>query len=390
MVLKYYSAYLPIAPSSAQQIYLDDFQAVVNEQFDNAPNILTVKWNGIDIVARVTSKILETNLYRDRDKYRQVIFKELTQKPSIGDVFEFQECKWLCTQTDNLSVGVNDCTVERADNILKFYDESSVLNEIPCIIGDITIGVDSNKYISTASNEVPLTVPNTSVTRQIKSGDVFKIGLQHYSISGVGDDISSVGLIIFKMSYSEVEQIFPVFSVEILNGESLSTNTLKDDVVLSSNLRLTYASSNELVATVNNGLITPVAIGNSTITVSLASDSSVSDSISITVEEVSVVDNYTVSISGATTVKLNNSITLTASVLNNGIVDLTKSVLWSVFNQDGSSNEYVSVVSQDGSNIILKAANNSSYVNKFVVIRASKSDDSSVFDEHNVQIKSIF
>ena len=136
-----------------------------------------------------------------------------------------------------------------------------------------------------------------------------------------------------------------------------------------------------------NGVVTCLSEGSCVIT---ATYNGVSDSINLTVQNEAIIDNYTISITGLTTVKLGNSITLTSNVFNNGIVDLSKSVVWNISNQDLSSNIYLSIVSQTDSSITLKATSNSAYINKYVVIRASKSDDLSVFDEHLLQIKSLF
>ena len=43
LTLKYYNAYLIIAPSSPKEMYWDDLQAVVDEQFENASNIYTIQ-----------------------------------------------------------------------------------------------------------------------------------------------------------------------------------------------------------------------------------------------------------------------------------------------------------------------------------------------------------
>jgi hypothetical protein len=219
--------------------------------------------------------------------------------------------------------------------------------------------------------------------------------LSNYKISTVCDDISVVGLLIFKVEYSEELQENHVYTVTILNTDAILhiNNTLALDVICTDNSQvvtsptITYLSSDTDVATVLNGVITCLAEGTVIITTTF---NSVSDTLNLTVQSEVIPDNYTVLVSGSSTVKLNSNITLTSTVFNNGAMDESKSVTWSFSNQDGSSNVYVTLVSSTGSSITLKATSNNAYVNKYVVVRGTKSDDVLVYDEHLVQIKSLF
>jgi hypothetical protein len=197
------------------------------------------------------------------------------------------------------------------------------------------------------------------------------------------------------MKYSEEEAVTHVYITTIQNPDATLyvDDTLILDVVCTDNgstvlsPTLTYQSSDTDVATVSSvGVVTCIAEGTATITTTF---NSVSDTLNLTVQSELIPDNYTVSVSGASTVKLNSNITLTSTIFNNGVEDLSKSVNWSFSNQDGSSNVYASLVSSTGNGITLKATNNNSYVGKYVVVRASKSDDNLVFAEHVVQIKSL-
>jgi hypothetical protein len=67
-----------------------------------------------------------------------------------------------------------------------------------------------------------------------------------------------------------------------------------------------------------------------------------------------------------------------------------KSVAWSIRNQDGTSTPYASITASTGNSATVKAASSSAYLNKYVVLKATLSDDSTVFKEFNIQIKSLF
>lgn len=408
MTLSFYDSWRTVS-STPSEYWQESMQALIDDQFENAPNVLTIKWNGTDSVVRVTSKVLETNLSRDKDKYRQVIFKDVDIIPTVGDIGIFQGYTWICTQTDNLSIGQKSCTVEQCNNVLKFYDQNSILYEIPCIVGKGSLGLETNKFMSLASDENIVQCSNTVNSLKIDLNTRFILSGDAYSVLGIGK-IEVLGLLLIRIKDDLINTVDDrvdlgianwnsnqhSYNVLILNGSialfrqnetlQLNTEVLDNSSVIIPTPTVTYLSSNVNICTVSTtGFITGIAVGVCTITVSYGAVSSI---ITITVTSV-VYDNITVSITGNTTVKLNNIITLTSHILNNGIEDVTKTVLWSISNQDLSSNIYFSVTSQTGNSIVLKATSNSSYVNKFVTIRATKSDDFSKFFDFNVQVKSL-
>lgn len=298
--------------------------------------------------------------------------------------------------------------VRKCNNTLLFYpNESSVLNEVSCIIGKGSISQDTNNFISLPADENLIICPNTINTLKINETTRFILSGDAYIVVGV-DKLSNPGLLNIRIKEDQIIEDDNlelgianywshqhVYTVDIQNSDpTLHVNdTLTLNVIATDNSiqvlspTLSYQSSDINVATVVNGIVTCIAEGTAIITVSY---NGVSDSISLIVQSEVIVDNYTVDIVGSTTVKINSNITLTSTVFNNGTIDLNKSVVWEVYNQDGSSVGYVNIVSFDGSSITLKAVNNVNYVNKFIVVRASKSDDILIYDEHIIQIKSIF
>ena len=399
MALIFYDSWRTVSSTSSNS-YKEDFQAFIDEEFEESPTIKTVKHNGVDIIVRVVGKFNTETVSRNNDNYQKIIFKQSDYVVNIGDIFEHDGDKWLCTDISSTPVS-KSCSVTKCTNILNFYDQNHILYQINCIILDKqNINISEDKYLSTIDCDILVLIANTETNMLISSNDIFKIGIWNYYVTKP-DDITKQGLIIVPMKFSEQEQTIPNYSLTILNGDLINLqqgNTIQLNIEVKDGTNIItppppylFISSDENILTVNsNGLVMGISVGTTTVICKLQSDETIYDTISITVEEVPIADNFSVSISGLTTVKLNSNITLTANVLNNGVVDITKSVIWSLTNQDGSSNQYVSIVSQDGSSIVLKATSNSSYINKYVVVRASKSDDVNVYDEHILQIKNIF
>ena len=361
---------------------------LVSTEFENSTSYELVKISDVD---RKTRIVEESSIIKNPNRKRLLCFPNETI--SIGEIVEFDNSNWICVNGDTTSKISDVGIIERCNNTLQFYDSSLTLHSIPCIVSKGLISLDEQKIISTLDSEIAIQISNTDITRQIPMNYVFKIGLRSWKVTNI-DDITVNGLLILRMVYSETEPLVHTFGITIQNSDAtlyvddvLTLNIIcTDNGVQVINPNITYSSSNPLIASVVSGVITCLSEGSSVISVFY---NGISDSINLTVQNEAIVDNYTISITGLTTVKLGNSITLTSNVFNSGIVDLSKSVVWSLSNQDLSSNIYLSIVSQTSS-ITLKATSNSAYINKYVVIRASKSDDLSVFDEHLLQIKSLF
>ena len=338
--------------------------------------------------------------------------KSILLKPSevlnIGDIFLYLGKDFICTLSEKFNDIYYKGIIQESNNILKFYSPQSNLISIPCIVNKGNINLSIDKFISLASDEYIVSLPNTVDSSNIDLNTRFILSGSAYKVLGI-DPISNVGLLDIRIKEDQIVVDDRVdlnianwyshqhtYVVSIINGVSalfrqnetlqLNVSVLDNSVEILPTPTVIYSSSNINICIVSaTGLITGVSVGACIIT---SSYGTVSTSIAITISAV-IYDNYTVDITGLTTVKLNSSITLASYILNNGIEDLSKTVLWSFSNQDLSSNVYASLVSSTGNSLVLKATINSSYVNKFVVVRATKSDDFSKFFDFVIQVKSL-
>ena len=228
---------------------------------------------------------------------------------NVGDLVEFGGIKYLI-------VGVNSNNrikikgkMQECNNILKFYDvnQNNILYNIPCIIIDkITTSLQENKFLLTIDCDILVMIANNDTNNLISPNDIFKIGRYSYYITKP-DDISKTGLIILPMKFTEEMQEEHLYTLEILNGNSvdvqistelqLNTNVYDNETLISPLPSLIFTSSDETICNVDeNGLITTNDIVDScNITVSLENDSSVFDIININVIE-NVYNNITYSL----------------------------------------------------------------------------------------------
>lgn len=309
-----------------------------------------------------------------KTKDDKVLHCSLSDEIHTGSIIDFDGSKWIVTNKIRENQAYKTADIIESNNTLSYYsNETQLLYEVPCIIGDrVTLGTSETKYLTTVSNEMYLTVPNTEITRQFKPNDIFNIGMHSYSISTVGDDVSANGLIIFKVVYSEVEQVVPThnYNISILNGTNASISqgeTLQLNIEVTDNGTLlsltpiiTYTSSDQTIATVDsNGLVTAIgAGGNVTIT---ATYEGASDSIAISVV-IEPQHNYTVDINTSGTLKVGQTITATALFKDNGIAISDVATSWWVLADDDVSSTNLVTLTYDGNTATIKANSTTGYV----------------------------
>ncbi|MFA7157383.1 MAG: Ig-like domain-containing protein [Bacilli bacterium] len=226
-----------------------------------------------------------------------------------GDLVDYLSSKWLIVSQVNGQRIVKYKGIMRKCTHLMTLNIGGILHKVPCIVTDkISLNTDSSTYISTLDNEIYILVANDAINSNIKINDIYKIGNLNYNVKNI-DDISKSGLLYIKMDFSEEAQVLPVYSISITNTEPLETDTAtpiqinieqKDrDTVLTELLPVIFTSSDQAIATVDStGLVTPVSVGDVIISVELESDSTVNDSITITIKEFPVVETYTLELTG--------------------------------------------------------------------------------------------
>jgi len=358
-------------------LFTDNMKNLVSTEFENSTSYELVKISDVD---RKTRIVEESSIIKNPNRKRLLCFPDETI--IVGEIVVYDGFNWICVNNDTTSNISDVGIIERCNNTFPFYDSSSTLHTIPCIVSKGLISLDEQKIISTLDSEIAVQISNTSITRQIEINDVFKIGLRNYTVNDI-NDITIPGLLLLKMVYSEVSQETHTFVLTILNGSNLSIqedNTLQlnvnvtDNGVLLVNPTITYLSSNNLICTVSSsGLVTSVGIGSCTIN---ASANGVSEDIAVIVDA-SITDDYSVAITGSESIKINKTSTYTATVYNNGVIVSGIDCIWSLV---GS---YASINSQDGDNCVIIAG---AISGNSVTLRATKSDDITIYKDLVIDI----
>ena len=394
--------------ATSSDYYKNMQQDIVNNGFEDSPTLVDGKLNGFNLRFRVSAFFNRKTLTMNPDSYQKVIFKDIQQVIKIGDILEFNNLIWICTETTTSTVACS-CLVTRSNNTLKFYS-NSVLSTIPCFVGKGNISLSIDKFISLASDEYIISCPNTVDSLKIVVGTRFILNGGAYKVEGT-DTISVNGLIDIRVKEDLIDSVDdnillnianyyshqPVQELYILNGTSatlLYSNTTlqlsihcKENNAIVDNSRVTYTSDHLNVATVSTtGLITAIGTGDSII---VATFGTVSASIAIH-GDMTVIDNYSISITPSdTTLKISRSLITTSHFWNNGVEVFNQNCIWGLTNSDGTSNVYATLVT-NGFDCTVTASSNSSYVGKYIKLRSTLVSDNTKYTEKEIKIVGLF
>jgi len=373
-------------------LFTDNMKNLVSTEFENSTSYELVKISGFD---RKTRIVEESSIIKNPNRKRLLCFPDETI--SIGEIVEFDNSNWICVNGDTTSKISDVGIIERCNNVLKFYDSSSTLHSIPCIISKGSISLDEQKIISTLDSEIAVQISNTDITRQIPMNYVFKLGLRNYTVNDI-NDITIPGLLLLKMQYSEVSQPIPTFTLEILNGTSIQVNEndpltinaqVKIDGIIASPMpNLLFSSSDIAKAIINSstGVVTIIGIGSVVFSCKMENDLNVMDTINVEIVSVPI-ENKTVEISGSTSIIKTYTKEYLSIFKNNGLPIIKESTFW-LTGIDNLPTTLSIITSQNSvSNTCVVRGDTLGYVKLWC-----KSTDNSIVSQDGmvVQIKSLF
>jgi len=390
-----YNAYLRVAKSTPADFYKEGFDEWVNREFENATTVKTVKHNGTDVVVRVVGKFNTETLSRQNDNYQKIIFKNRDYVVSIGDEFEFNNSKWICTDVTYTPL-TKSCTVTKCNNTLELY-KNHILYKIPCIVEDKSkIDNAITKYLLILDDEIIVRVPNNATTQLININDKFKIGRWNYIVQNI-NDIIQPGLLVIKMKWNAEEPQAPNYVLQILNGDIVNINTLQtiqlqvqvldNGMPISSTPSIIYVSSDETIATVDmNGLITPLQNGVVTITAKLAIDTTIQDSITVNIDVPQNNYSYTLigNISPDNEIRINSVKTYEAKRYINGVVDNSGKFDFVIITNNVPNDAYTLTIISDTQCSI--RCNKYTYD---ITLRAIDRDDNSRYIDKQIKLRSV-
>ena len=330
-----------------------------------------------------------------------------------GDIIEYNNLEYIIISQIDKEENSYRARMRKSSYRIAF-NWSGNIKWFDCIEESKVFDITTGTYVSYASGNIYVTVQSNSDTRTIAIDQRFYVTNQPFKVTGI--DKSQEGLIklncaldLISTQYDDVEnnivdrwryETGHTYTLTLSNGDAV--NVLLNDIIqlnLSvtdngtavANPIVTFTSSDSNTISVDNsGKVMGIALGQAIITAKLTYHDAILDSITITTIE-TFSHSYTITITGSTTIKLGQSQSYVAHIYDNGSEVLDKSVVWSIRNQDGTTSPaYATITTSTGNSVTIKGNSSSTYVNKYIVLKATLSDDETVFKEFIVQLKSLF
>ena len=313
--------------------------------------------------------------------------------------------KWLVLSDNLRSRDYYKVIMQKCNHNIKFNFEGTV-KEFSCVADSKVFDIETNQFLSVPSGKIVVTMQDNPDSDNITIGQRFIKMKNAWKVTGI--DRTKNGLLILWCdldtiisSDDVVNEIASagdyVFTVEITNGETASIqagNTLQLATVVKlngnpvDNKTVVYSCDNTSIATVDaNGLITAIQAGECIITAYLIDNPNVYDTITIVVSALPQ-HNYSVTISGNTSIVKSKTATYTATFTDNAVPITETSEFWLTSDDGISTTTLATITSQDPVNntCVVTAGNTIGYVKLWVKNTAG----TIVSQPYRIQIRNIF
>jgi len=382
-------------------MHLDDFEGV-DGFIDTIPQTFLIQ-----------KHVSQANEFKDTCK----VMCLSTITINRGSIVDDNIHKYLVTSDINDNTFYKDAELQQCTNTLKFYDKTSVLNDIisvPCVVSSTTVsslGIDNQDKFDLLEGKIVVQIPSNEKTSTIYEKQRFILGQYSYEVTGI-DDITALGVLKISMSKVEKndkddfingiafnsEEIKNNYKISILSpdlsfavSQTVQLNvqvTNNDGIVLNPNL--TYTSSDTSVFTVDsNGLLTGLAIGTATISVSLTDESTIVATTPINITSI-ISDNYSVVINGSNSIIKKKQGIYSAKFYNNGVEITTEESYFYLTDINGVAlnTNIASIYSQDVNGNCVVLAGNPSGV-QYAYLHVKNASGNIVSEGYKIKIYSL-
>lgn len=364
MAMKYYNATQAFRTTNPTKAYRDDFVAISEQTFDNAPN---VKYNEIEYevhygkrdfkpipMVRVEPVVNYNTGIQVGDDYQVFIFTPDFPEPYYGMKFKWGRNYYLVINVDKGSGLSTSAEVRRCNNTLRFFDENGNKIYEPCILDQVLRFTNNNDTMTivTGKAEQYIWCQRNSRTIKIKPNDRFLFGVPEQRIGfrvyagGFGNSLNTItgddkSPTLTQFYVEEYEMNYQTDDIEngFANAErfeysiDISENNTYFDIGATAELNATvyrgkevvdekihWCSSNDEIVSIEDNKLTALAPGEVTLSAIMVDNKHVFGSITVTVLESSAEPNYDILINPDINYVLENEeIAITATVYKNGI-----------------------------------------------------------------------
>ena len=333
--LSYFDAYSSVRNKTPKQDYYDDFLAMSQQAFDNAPNVfideieVEKEYGSNEFVkvpmVRVDSIINFNTGVALGDDFKRFLFMPDYPAPFYGQKYRWKDNYWLVINTDNDGSLNVSAELRRCNNVLRFFDKNGNKIQEPCIMDYVLRFTNNNETppITIGNKEQKIWAQRNDRTQLIEPNDKFlfgtpkqRVALRIYAggtknfLNNVTMDDNSPSLTEFYLEDYQISEILDDleggyanayvnnFSIKINSQEEKykpSISSQLEAVVYKNNkvfdAPIIWETSDPNIATVDDeGLITTLAEGQVIISACMKDNDSIRDSIEITVSNDATVD----------------------------------------------------------------------------------------------------
>jgi len=362
-----------------------------------------IKVNGVSQRAIITEA--NEKIAQNADKYIHCKFTIQT-----GDIIEYDNKKYIITSqiiksTNSYCARLEQCTYNIAFNF------KGKIERFDAFIETKVMDIETNQFMSLPSGKIIVYLRENTYSKSIALRQRFINTGQAWEVTGI--DRSALGLVklycdltttakdddlvneiagYLKYARSYTLSIANKQPVGIIKGGTTQLVFVSTDgnSTVKELPKLVCSSSDTTIALVTDtGLITGITEGNAVINCYMADYPEVSMQAIIRISE-TVADSYSISISGKAEVSIGGLYyTYMASVYKNGIEVGDKSVVWSISNEDDSTEAKVRIHSYTETTCRLIAIDSKDNLWETIILKATLSDDSSVYGEQRIKLISL-
>lgn len=343
--------------------------------------------------------------------------KQLTLIPdqvlNFGDIIIWNTEHWITLQVDFQGGIYYRGSIQRCFSSIKWLDSTGEIREAWFTYRSDTpsnFGIQDGRIMTMPNERRHLIVQSNVYTQEIRKDRRFIFDNRAWktiSIEGLvtgiitltlEEDLENNADDRMDLRVADYTNNIPSYSLTILNGTNLSlqagntltlTTELKDRGIIITNKALIFTSSNPSIATVSNmGVITTIANGSTVITVKMADDVTITDSLSLTVEFSTAINKVVVAV-GSDTVLLGDTETYIREIKNNGVIDNASFVQWFLYADDGISVSDLATLSFNSTTQCTIKPNNKAQVG-FVKLKCVVIGSPSVYEIKRIEIVSLF
>ena len=337
MPLKYYNASEEIRTKNPTKAYYEDYAAMLDFSFDNAPNVV---YDEIEVEKTYGENDFVT-LHRVRvdtilnyntgiilgDDYKLFLFdSSFDVEPFYGMKFRWKNSYWLVINTNAYASVPNTVEVRRCNNVLRFFDSDGNKIYEPCIM-DYTLRFANNEdtmTITVGNGEQKVWCQRNKRTTQIKANDRFLFGspeqrvafrlyaggtknylntetlndesptliefyLDHYEINPVFDDLEN-GFADAYFKQTSIKIINEQSSLNIGDKMNLEAIVYKGQEVVD-DIFVDWSLSDNEIGSIENNVFTANKVGKVDIIASIF-DGVISTSSALDIVESPITDTY--------------------------------------------------------------------------------------------------